>query len=78
MPSLWAPIYWGAVLGMIGLSTIASASSDIFLEVMMATAGAGAIGGVVVGTSAQAYALASGAAARFHLPAPQERRLLDE
>jgi hypothetical protein len=78
MPNLWPVVYWGAVLGMIGCAVIVNASADSF-GALMAAGIAGAVGGVVTGATAQAYALAQGAAARFRLPAPTEqRRLLDE
>lgn len=78
MPNLWPVVYWGAMLGMIGCATVVMASTGEFLKILVVTGAAGAVGGVVIGTSAQAYALAQGAASRFHLPAPPERRLLDE
>ena len=78
MPNLWAPAYWGAVLGMIGIAVIGNATTDSFLPILLVTGAAGTVGGVAVGVTAQGYALAQGFATRFHLPAPPERRLLDE
>ena len=76
--SLWSSLYWGAVLGVIACGLLAVSGTWDFTKIILFSGATGAVGGVATGAAAQGYALASGMAQRFQLPAPPDRRLLDK
>lgn len=78
MPDLRPVIYWGAVLGMLGCATVVMSTTHSLFAILTAAGVVGVSGGLVSGGAALTYAFASVMAPRFHLPAPETRKLLDE